>query len=95
MKAVPVILAVTTLAACQTGAAAPVIQPPAPGSGPVQAGSGPREALQACVFRAGINGDYETEIFYDDGKELVSVMPGINVNDDQADKANACLAEAA
>ena len=44
---------------------------------------------------AGINGDYETEIFYDDGKELVSVMPGINVNDDQADKANACLAEAA
>lgn len=93
MKTVPAILSLTALAACQAGTAAPVAQSPGPGL--VQAGGGPREALQTCVFRAGINGDYETEIFYDDGRELVSVVPGINVNDDQADQANACLAEAA
>ena len=91
IKVVPAVCLVSILAGCQTLATAPepVPEPIVPPLG------GPEEALRECAFVAGIGGVYETEIFYDDGGKVVSVVPGVNVTDDEAAKANQCLAEAA
>jgi len=80
--------ALLPLAACDGALTAPsATTPQAP-----PAFGGPPERLGACVIKAGIRGDYETETFFDEGRPIVTVISGASVSDDQADAANACLA---
>jgi predicted small lipoprotein YifL len=76
----------SSLAACQVGGPQvyPVAEPPKTG--------GPTEHVEGCAVQAGINGEFDTEVFYDQGYAIVTVQPGRGVSSDQADKANACLA---
>lgn len=84
--ALPLLGLAPVLAACQVGGPQvyPVAEPPKAG--------GPTEHLEDCAIKAGISGEFETEVFYDEGYPIVTVLLGRGVSSDQADKANACLA---